>query len=82
MPHDRNADVDEAAHDIEYRSAAFELHRRGAALQEPAGIPHRFFDADLVGEERHVGDDERPLGAACHGAGVVIIASSVTVSVC
>ena len=32
MAHDRNADVDEPAHDVEDRSAAFELHRRGAAL--------------------------------------------------
>jgi hypothetical protein len=40
-------------------------------LQKTAGIPHRLFDADLIREERHVGDDERPLGAACHGARVV-----------
>ena len=69
MSHDRNADVDEPAHGIEDRAAAFELDRgRAALLQQPAGIAHRLFDADLIGQERHVGHDERALGAARHGA--------------
>jgi len=34
-------------------------------------LSHRFLDADLIGEEWHVGDNERVLGAACDRARVV-----------
>src|SRR2546427_4975236 len=37
------------------------LHRGGTGLQEPAGVPHRLLHADLIGQERHVGDHQRVL---------------------
>ena len=62
MTHHRNTDVDEPAHHVDDWPAAFDLHRGGPALlKQPSRIPHRIGGADLIGEERHVGDDERAL---------------------
>ena len=72
VAHHRDADVDEALDDVEDRQAAFDLDRRRAAfLQQPAGVAHRFGDAHLVAEERHVGNHQRPFGAAAHRARVM-----------
>ena len=53
------------------RQAALDLDRRGAGLQQAAGVAHRLLDAHLIGHERHVGHDERARGAAGHRARVV-----------
>ncbi len=71
MAHDRDAHVDEPAHDVEHRSTTFEFHRRCAALQKAARVSNCFLDADLISEERHVRDHEGVLGAAGDGARVV-----------
>ena len=50
----------------------FDLHSRRSAFQnQTAGIPHGLFQAELEREERHVRNDQRPLGAAAHRARVM-----------
>ena len=67
-----NADVHEPRDHVDDRAAALDLHRRGPAfLEQTAGIANRLCDTDLVGEKRHVGDDEGVPGSAAHGRGVV-----------
>ena len=48
------------------------LHRVGAGLlEEPSGVADPVVERDLVGDERHVADDHRAIGAARDGGGVV-----------
>ena len=64
------------------RRAALELDRRGAALgEEAAGVLDGAPGLGLVGEKRHVPDDQRAPGGARDGARVADIASIVAVSV-
>src|SRR3989475_10792300 len=47
------------------------LHRGGTGRQEPAGVPPRLLHAELIGQERHVGDHQRVLRSPGHQLGVV-----------
>ena len=67
VAHHRDARVDDRPRARDRRAAALELHRVGAALlHEPHRVRDRLLVRGLVGAERHVGDDERPLRAARH----------------
>ncbi len=62
VPHHRYAHVDEPADDIDHRTATLDLDgRRAGVLQQASGIAHGFGCRHLVGQKRHVGDDERAL---------------------
>ena len=73
MPHNRNSDIDQplgCLHDM--ASAAFDLYGcRAAFLNQPAGISHGFFHAELECEKGHVGHDQGPLRATAHGLRVM-----------
>ena len=72
MPHYRNADIDEPLHDVDDRLAAFDFHRgRSCVFQQTSRVAHRFGGCDLIGQKRHVGNDERLLRAAHDGGGVM-----------
>jgi hypothetical protein len=67
MAHHRNADVDQAAHDVNHRAPAFDFHRAGSALlKKSACVAYGVGHTDLVRQEGHVGHDESPLGATSH----------------
>ena len=69
MRHHRNAALAEEADGLAHALAAFELD--GAALgflHHHRRIAERLLRAFLIGAERHVDDDQRPLGAAHHRA--------------
>ena len=72
MSHHGHTDVDKAFCNLRDLRTAFNLYSRCAAfLNQPAGIPHRFFRAQLISQEWHVGDDQRPLDSTAHGFRVV-----------
>ena len=72
MPHHRNADIDEPPHDLDDRLPAFDFHRgRARVFQQASRVAHRFGRRDLIGQKRHVGDDERLLRAAHDRGGVM-----------
>ena len=67
MSHHRNSDIDKALRGVRNLAAAFDLYRRRSALlNQPAGVAHRFFHAELKREERHVGHNQGPLGTPAH----------------
>ena len=70
--HDRDVDGSERGDGVRHGDAALELHRLGAAfLDQAAGVAQRILRAHLVGEERQVADEQRPLPRARHHAAVV-----------
>ena len=72
VAHDRNARLRDAMHRLGDPNAALQLHRlRAGFLQEASSILQRLLNAEVVGEERHVGGDQRALGAAHHRRRVV-----------
>ena len=65
----RNRGIDDRFGTPEHRPRAFQLHRVGPSLlQKPDGVPNGGLVRRLKRSERHVGDDERPSGAARDGA--------------
>ena len=67
MTHDRDSGIDNRLYRFGHDCAAFELHRIGTGLlHESSGVSHSFFLADLIGQERHIADDESGRRAACH----------------
>ena len=72
MPHHRNTDIHEPFGGLDNLPATFDLYRRRAALlNQPAGIAHRFFHAQLECEEGHIRNDQGPLGSPAYGARVM-----------
>ncbi len=60
MAHDRDASIDEGADLPDYRVAASELDRVGAAfLKVPDGVRQRLLGAGLLAAKWEVGYDER-----------------------
>ena len=58
MADDRNADVRHRRHTVDHRRAPFQFHRMGSDLKKAPGIAKRLLLADLIGEKRHVADDQ------------------------
>ena len=72
MPHHRDPNLDQARNRFRDVPSAFDLDRVSSALlNQSARIADRFFGRNLVGQKRHVGDDERAVGAPADGLGVV-----------
>ena len=54
-----------------YVASAFDLDGvRAAFLDQASGVADGFRKGDLIGQERHVGDDQGPAGATADGLGV------------
>ena len=43
---------------VDHRRAPFQFHRMGSDLKKAPGIAKRLLLADLIGEKRHVADDQ------------------------
>lgn len=72
VTHDGDACFDQALHRFGNTASAFQLHRFGPAfLQQAPGVAQRLFTADLIGHERHVGDQQRTLQATGHGPAMI-----------
>jgi hypothetical protein len=68
MPHHGNTGLDQTPNHIGDRSSTFQLDCVSAALlQKPACIAKSLFRVELVGEERHIRNDQRPFGAPGDG---------------
>ena len=72
MAHHGNADLHQPRSGLDDSASALELDgRRAALLDQPSRIAKRLGHAHLVGHERHVGHDQRALGATSDRARVV-----------
>ena len=72
VPHDGDAGGHHGGNLRAHLFAAFQLHAvRAAFLEQAAGVAYGIGDADLVGQERHVADDQGVLRAAGDGGAVV-----------
>ena len=72
MPHDRNAGREDALDRFEDLLAAFELHGVGLGLlHDPDGRVEGHLRIALIGSERQVDDDQRPLHGTHDRTGVV-----------
>src|SRR6266576_1465315 len=72
VPHDGDADVDQAADRRGHRLSAFDLHRVAACLlHRPTAIAQGVFLRDLITQERHVADHHGALRAASHHLRVI-----------
>src|SRR5687767_7802687 len=67
MPHHGNSVLGEAPDNIDNRASSFEFHGGCAAfLQQSAGRAYRFILADLIGQERHVGNNQSALDSTAN----------------
>jgi hypothetical protein len=65
MSHNGDAVSRQPANDFQNRLAALDLYRRRAPfLDEPAGVTYRLFGGHLIGEKRHIDNNQGPAGAA------------------
>ena len=72
VSHHRNASLHQRAHRLDHVAPALELHtRRVGLLQHASRVPDRLGDRHLIGEERHVHEQQRGGRAAANRGRVI-----------